>query len=178
MQGPAEKASGPDGIIGVFYKTCWDNIKMDVSTVLHEMFALRAGCWNLLNIANIALITKKRDAQSMGDYRPISIMHNMAKLLGKILANRLAPHLDQIVSSSQSAFIKNHTIYDNFQYIQGVIKHFHNSKTLMLFIKLDIAKAFDSVHWEYLLELMERLGFGQRWRDIIAWDDLPTGGQW
>jgi hypothetical protein len=102
----------------------------------------------LLNTANIALIAKKRDAQSMGDYRTISIMHSMAKLLEKILANRLAPHLDQIVSSSQSAFIKNHTIHDNFQYIQGAIKHFHNSKTLMLFIKLDIAKAFDNMCWE------------------------------
>jgi hypothetical protein len=37
----------------------------------------------------------------------------------------------------------------------------------MLFIKLDIAKAFESVRWAYLLEVMEHLGFGQRWRDII-----------
>jgi hypothetical protein len=33
----------------------------------------------------------------------------------------------------------------------------------MLFIKLDIAKAFDNVQWEYLLEVMEQLGFEQRW---------------
>ena len=33
----------------------------------------------------------------------------------------------------------------------------------MLFMKLDIAKAFDNVRWEYMLEIMERLGFGQRW---------------
>jgi hypothetical protein len=38
----------------------------------------------------------------------------------------------------------------------------------MLFIKLDITKAFDSVRWEYLLKVMEQLGFGQRWRDILA----------
>jgi hypothetical protein len=38
----------------------------------------------------------------------------------------------------------------------------------MLFIKLDIAKAFDSVRWEYLLEVMEQLRFRQRWRDILA----------
>jgi hypothetical protein len=38
----------------------------------------------------------------------------------------------------------------------------------MLFIKLDIAKAFDNVQWEYLLEVMEQLGFEQQWRDIIA----------
>jgi hypothetical protein len=38
----------------------------------------------------------------------------------------------------------------------------------MLLIKLDIAKAFNSVRWEYLLEVMTQLGFGQRWRDIIS----------
>lgn len=38
----------------------------------------------------------------------------------------------------------------------------------MLFLKLDVAKAFDSVRWEYLLEVMEKLGFGQRWRDILS----------
>jgi hypothetical protein len=38
----------------------------------------------------------------------------------------------------------------------------------MLLIKLDMAKAFDSVRWEYLLEVMTQLGFGQRWRDIIS----------
>jgi hypothetical protein len=38
----------------------------------------------------------------------------------------------------------------------------------MLFLKLDIAKAFDSIRWEYMLEVMQRLGFGQRWRDLIC----------
>jgi hypothetical protein len=38
----------------------------------------------------------------------------------------------------------------------------------MLLLKLDIAKAFDSVRWEYLLEVMQQVEFGQRWRDLIA----------
>jgi hypothetical protein len=38
----------------------------------------------------------------------------------------------------------------------------------MLFVKLDITKAFDSVWWEYLLEIMQQLGFGQRWRDLMS----------
>lgn len=105
---------------------------------------------------------------TIGDYRPISLMHSVAKILGKILANRLAPHLDTLVSHSQSAFIKGRHIQDNFQYVHGAVHHFQGSKTPMLPVKLDIAKAFDSVRWEYLLEVMEHLGFGQRWRDIIS----------
>jgi hypothetical protein len=52
--------------------------------------------------------------------------------------------------------------------VQGVVHHFHQAKTHMLLLKLDITKAFDSMRWEYLLEAMEQVGFGQRWRDMMA----------
>jgi uncharacterized protein (DUF952 family) len=70
-------------------------------------------------------------------------------------------HLDRLVSHIQSAFIKGRSIHDNFQYINGAANHFYHVKTPMLLLKLDIANAFDSVRWEYVLEMMERLGFGQ-----------------
>ena len=38
----------------------------------------------------------------------------------------------------------------------------------MLFLKLDIQKAFDIVRCEYMLELLQRLGFGQRWRNLLS----------
>jgi hypothetical protein len=44
MQGPTEKAPGPDDFIGAFYKTYWDIIKMDISAALQDMFTLRVGC--------------------------------------------------------------------------------------------------------------------------------------
>jgi hypothetical protein len=83
--------------------------------------------------------------------------------MGKIIANRLQPYMDGPVSPGQSAFIYGRSIHDNFQYVQWAIRHFHQSKTPMLFIKLDITKEFDSVCWEYSLEVLEQLGFGQWW---------------
>jgi retron-type reverse transcriptase len=68
----------------------------------------------------------------------------------------------------QSAFIKGRSIHDNFQYVKGAANHFHNAKTPMLLLKLDIAKAFDNIRWEYLLEVMQQLGFGQRWRNMMS----------
>lgn len=46
-----------------------------------------------------------------------------------------------------------------------MIKELHRAKQLALFVKLDISKAFDSVNWPYLLEVLQALGFQQRWRD-------------
>jgi hypothetical protein len=65
-------------------------------------------------------------------------MHNIVKLLAKILATRLAPHLDRLVSYSKCAFIKERSIYDNFQYVKRAVNHFHHAKMPMLLHKLDI----------------------------------------
>jgi hypothetical protein len=52
--------------------------------------------------------------------------------------------------------------------VQGIAKELHRKKIPVLFLKLDIAKAFDSLSWAYLLEVLERLGFGARWRNWIS----------
>jgi hypothetical protein len=80
----------------------------------------------------------------------------------------LAPHLNDIVSNAQNAFIKKRCIHDNFIYAQRVIQLLHKKRKPALFIKLDISKAFDSIGWSFLLEVLENLGFSLKWRDWIA----------
>ena len=98
----------------------------------------------------------------MSDYRPISLIHSVAKIFSKLLANRLAPHLDGLVSKCQSAFIRKRCIQDNFLYVQNIVRQFHKTKTPALFLKLDIAKAFDTVRWDYPLEVLYAMRFGAR----------------
>ncbi|KAM0881450.1 hypothetical protein ACQ4PT_032931 [Festuca glaucescens] len=149
---PSVKASGPDGFIGAFFKACWDIIKADITAAILHLANLRGGCANLINSANIILIPKRPDAAGLADYRPISLIHSLSKIFSKLLANRLAPILPDIVSNCQSAFVKKRSIHDNFLHVQNLIKELHSSKTACLFLKLDISKAFDSVGWAYLLE--------------------------
>jgi retron-type reverse transcriptase len=90
------------------------------------------------------------------------------KIVTKILANRLAPRMNEIVSVAQNAFIQKRSIHDNFLYVQRVITKLHKSGQCALFIKLDISRAFDSINWAYLLDVLRALGFSQRWRDWIT----------
>ena len=76
--------------------------------------------------------------------------------------------MKSLVSNAQNAFIKKRCIHDNFIYVQRVIQLLHKKKKLALFIKLDISKAFDSIEWSFLLEVLEKLGFSRKWRDWIA----------
>lgn len=92
---------------------------------INQLHSLKADRCNLMNSANIALIPKKEGPCDAMDFRPISFMHSIAKILCKLLANRLAPELHYLVSHSQSAFIKKCCIHDNFIYVQNVIREAH-----------------------------------------------------
>lgn len=145
MEMPGEKAPGPDGYIGIFYKSVWELIKHDVLAAIIFFYCQHDHQLNLLNSSHIVLIPKHAEARTIGDYRPISISHSIAKLISKRMANRLAANLTGLISRSQSAFIKRRCIHDNFLYTQNLIKELHRKKKPTLFLKLDIAKAFDTV---------------------------------
>ncbi|WVZ81545.1 hypothetical protein U9M48_028911 [Paspalum notatum var. saurae] len=107
---PPDKAPGPDGFTGRFYKFCWNIIKGDMMDAIlaiqrGHVFKLR-----LLNTAFITLVAKTSDALQVKDYRPISLVHSFAKLVTKVMANRLAPLLPKLVSANQSAFVKSRNI--------------------------------------------------------------------
>jgi len=124
--------------------------------------------FELLNSAFVILLPKKEDATGIKDFRPISLVHSFAKLVTKILANRLAGSLDQLVTPNQSAFIKGRFILDNFMLVHHTTMFLHQQKQARILLKLDITKAFDSVSCPFLLEVLQQLGFGPIWCDIIS----------
>jgi len=139
--------------------------------VMHAVqffFDLHGQQFNLLNTAHIVLIPKSEDATDLSHYRPISLTSSIPKLFSKLLALRLAKSLDTLISRNQSAFIRRRSIHDNFLYTQNLIRALHKAGRPSLFIKLDIAKAFDTVRWDYLMEVLEKLGFGHKWRGWIS----------
>jgi hypothetical protein len=122
----------------------------------------------MLNSAYITLIPKRLDAEQIKDFRPISLVHSFAKLITKILANRLAGRLDSMVSPNQSAFIKKRFIQDNYMLVQQTVRFLNSQKQLRILLKLDITKAFDSVSWGFLMEVLHKHGFGSHWCDVLC----------
>lgn len=116
----------------------------------HRFYKIGGGNFKQLNKAMIVLLPKEDEAARISDFRPINLIHSFAKLIAKVLSLRLTSIIADTISPAQSAFLRSKCIQDSF-------------------LKLDIAKAFDDVSWEYLLELLQVLGFSTRWRDWIAW---------
>ncbi|WVZ90672.1 hypothetical protein U9M48_036954 [Paspalum notatum var. saurae] len=164
---PDEKAPGPDGFTGLFYKVAWPIIKADIMRVFNAFWSLDIRSLFLLNDAFLVLLKKKPDASELKDYRPISLIHNVSKLITKVLATRLAPKLNTLIGANQSAFIESRCIQDNFQAVAATCKLLNRKKIPTVFLKIDLAKAFDSVAWSFLLELLEFFGFSGRTKVLI-----------
>ncbi len=162
-QCPKEKAAGPDGYTGAFYKNWWHIIKREILEVFQCFYNLSGGNFGSISRAMIAVLPKKDSPSLVHDFRPISLIHLVAKLISKTLAMRLAQRLDGLISHAQSAFIKKRCIQDNFLYVRNMVCSMHMQRKPCLFFKLDIAKAFDSVSWEYLSEMLQYQRFSHRW---------------
>jgi hypothetical protein len=116
----------------------------------------------------LTLLPKKNDATLVKDFWPVSLIHSFAKLITKLLANRLVGRLSELVSANQSAFMKGRCIHDNFLLVQQTTRLLHQQKQPRILLKLDISKAFNFVSWSFLLEVLQRRGFGPIWRDMIS----------
>jgi hypothetical protein len=151
---PADRAPGPDGFIGAFYQRAWPVIKADVMAGLLKLGVGDGRGFARLNKALITLIPKKQEAMEIGDYRPISLVHSFSKLFSKVVANRLRRRLPDLVSANQSAFVKRRCLHDNFLLVRQVARRINQRKQAGVLLKLDLTRAFDSISWGFLFEVL------------------------
>jgi hypothetical protein len=118
--------------------------------------------------AIMVLLHKTQAPTGLKDYRPISLIHSLGKLFSKTLSMRLAPRMQELVRHNQSAFVQGHRIHKNFRTVQLSCRWLHAQRRPTALLQIDLAKAFDSVAWPFLLEVMEHAGFPVRWRDWVS----------
>ncbi|GJR63237.1 RNA-directed DNA polymerase, eukaryota, reverse transcriptase zinc-binding domain protein [Tanacetum coccineum] len=104
------------------------------------------------------------DGFTFGFYRrPISLIGSLYKIIAKILANRLVGVLSELVDEVQSAFVANRQILDGPFILNELIQWCKSKKRQTMVFKVDFEKAFDSVRWDYLHDILRKFSFGDRW---------------
>ena len=95
----------------------------------------------------------------------------MYKMIGKVLANRLKMGLPFLISETQSAFVRNHLISNNILIAYELTNALWHKRSRMegfVALKLNMSKAYDRVESSFLEAVMRRMGFRDRWINLIV----------
>nr|GEU71664.1 RNA-directed DNA polymerase, eukaryota [Tanacetum cinerariifolium] len=156
------KSPGPDGFTFQFFRRYWSFIGPDFCSAIDCFF--ESGNFPMgSNASFITLIPKVTDAKFVTDFRHISLIGCVYKVVTKILANRLATVITDLVSDTQSAFVSKRQILDGPFILNELIVWCKRKKKQAMIFKVDFAKAYDSVRWDYLLDVLHAFGFGLNW---------------
>ena len=158
----SEGALGPDGILVFSYLECWDVVGAEVMALIKEF---RAGRCNMdqLNKAYIILLPKVEGAELIGDFRPISLLNSIYLIVAKVLANRLRLVLLAIISPFQSAFLPGKQMSDNIVTAEDIVASWRRVSNPGFLWKVDFSKAYDSIDWRFLRNVLRRRGFPETW---------------
>ncbi|GJV96872.1 RNA-directed DNA polymerase, eukaryota, reverse transcriptase zinc-binding domain protein [Tanacetum coccineum] len=168
FHGMLNKKRNQSNIRGIMVNGTWvdDPVQKDVFEAV-DYFFMYGEIPNGCNSNFIALIPKILDANMVKDFRPISLIGSLYKIIAKILANRLVGVLGDLVNEVQSAFVADRQILDGPFILDEVLQWCRRKKKHALIFKVDFEKAFDSVRWDFVDDVLNKFGFGERWRTWI-----------
>lgn len=114
--------------------------------------------------SNLVLIPKIDSPLKVSDFRPISVCNLIYKVISKLLSKRMQPLMSRTIANAQTAFVPRREISDNVILPRKIIQSFQKSTQLsqQFVLKADLAKAFDTVCWEYLFALLPKYDFPNR----------------
>jgi hypothetical protein len=154
-------APGPDGLGPSFFQAAWGTVANDIRWLFDDFHA-GAVDLGIINRAHIVLLPKKDGVLPPGAYRPVSLQNCSMKMVCKALTSRLQTQISELIDPDQSGFIAGCSISENFVYATEMVQCCHKRRAAAFALKLDFAKAFDSINWDSLDAILRVRGFPEK----------------
>ena len=169
-----DKSPRNDGLTKEFYNTFWTEIKTPLLSSV--TFAKVTNQLSISQKQAIIKLTEKkdRDKRYIKNWRPISLLNVDTKLISKTLASRLKDVLPSIISHQQIAYVKNRNISESGRLISDILEICNNQNINGYMLTMDIEKAFDTLDHNFLLTVLEKIGFG---KNFISWIKIILANQ-
>jgi hypothetical protein len=110
---------------------------------------------------------QKPAAVEVNSFRPICLQNCTLKVLTKVLTTRLQTEIPKLIDINQTGFIRGRSISDTFVYAMELVQVCHKRKKPTIVLKLDFAKAFDTVNWDGLFRVLRARRFPDLWIDWL-----------
>ena len=161
-----KKSLGEDGLPADFFQTFIDLLIDPILQVWHE--SIKHGALpSTINEGLIKLIHKKGPKEDIGNWTPLTMLNNVYKVIAKALALRLSKHMKQWITKEQKGFIKGRYILDSIIASWEGIEHAEKTNQDFIFFKIDFDKAYDRIHWDYILQSLGDMGLGPNFTNMV-----------
>lgn len=157
----SNSAPGPNGLTALFFKKYWDIIGSDILSFVLNILNNGASP-SKINHTFISLIPKVNSPSLPSDFRPISLCNVLLKIIIETIANRIQKVLPSIINEFQSAFLPGRLITDNSLIVFETFHYLNKPRKKnngFVRLKLDMAKAYDSLEWDFIENTLRSMGF-------------------
>ena len=154
------KSPGPDAYTNEFFKYFCEELKTWMFRCYLEVYG-EGVLSDILTMGTITCIPKTGKLRnSLKNWRPLTLLNGTYNFLSSMIAERLKSVLETIINNDQTGFISNRFIGENTRLLYDTITYTEAEQLPGLLIIVDYAKAFDTIEWKFIDEVLKIFGFG------------------
>ena len=161
---------GSSGFSNEFFKFFWNDLKIFISKAIN--FGYETGMLSITQRLGIITLIPKgdKDKTLIKNWRPLTLLNSLYKLISGCIAERIKPHLDTIIHGDQKGFVQGRYIGEAIRSTYDIIQWaISNNKTGILLL-IDFEKAYDSLSFSFINKCLIFFNFGDcmiKWVDIL-----------
>ena len=161
------KSPGIDGYPAEFFKIFWKKLKFFVLIAYNWSYTKGELSVSLRQCLISCIPKGNKPRIFLKNWRPISLLSCVYKILSSAIANRLKGVLDKLISRTQTGFISGRYIGENIRLVYDLLHYTEKENIPGLIMLVDFEKAFDSVSWTFLYQVLDFLNFGTNFKQWI-----------
>lgn len=162
-----KKGKAPD-VTGVTAEAI-QQLDEEAVKIVHDI--INAWAWGQINLeflkkARTKLIFKSGDPNEVSNYRPITVLDILHKIMANITLRRLQHLQGEMFSPEQAGFREGRNTTQNVLYLKALKEYAQKTHQDLFVLFVDLRKAFDTVHRPTIYMALEAMGFPEQW---VAW---------